>query len=227
MVLTSCNINQPWNHKHFEFSILVGCVISLYGVGTTIMRFLRSLKFKYDFCSAYQKYYILRRLTGCRIVSEQDGREACKTLHAAGPSKVLLYSSFIFFHFNKNWLSDDTLSGHKASTWGLDFRFQCTSRENTNSWVQQDPASLSLSSFPSLFFNQWHLALCTAHKFSSTRQNFWALMAKQFSEDKGNGWLDGVLLTAVKLEWFQAWMEKLNLVASSITKIEYFKGLSS
>lgn len=31
-------------------------------------------------------------LTGSRIVSEQDGREACKTLHAAGPSKVVITS---------------------------------------------------------------------------------------------------------------------------------------
>ncbi|KAK4490541.1 hypothetical protein RD792_001223 [Penstemon davidsonii] len=31
-------------------------------------------------------------LTGLRIVSEQDGREACNILHAAGPSKVVITS---------------------------------------------------------------------------------------------------------------------------------------
>ncbi|EYU44587.1 hypothetical protein MIMGU_mgv11b016125mg, partial [Erythranthe guttata] len=31
-------------------------------------------------------------LTGLRIVSEQDGREACNTLHSAGPSKVVITS---------------------------------------------------------------------------------------------------------------------------------------
>ncbi|CAI0446303.1 unnamed protein product [Linum tenue] len=32
------------------------------------------------------------QLTGCRIVSESDGREACNKLHAAGPSKVVITS---------------------------------------------------------------------------------------------------------------------------------------
>ncbi|KAK6125395.1 hypothetical protein DH2020_040864 [Rehmannia glutinosa] len=32
------------------------------------------------------------KLTGFRIVSEQDGREACNILHAAGPSKVVITS---------------------------------------------------------------------------------------------------------------------------------------
>ncbi|KAL8263312.1 hypothetical protein R6Q59_024661 [Mikania micrantha] len=32
------------------------------------------------------------QLTGFRIVSEQDGREACRHLHAAGPSKVVITS---------------------------------------------------------------------------------------------------------------------------------------
>lgn len=32
------------------------------------------------------------QLTGSRIVSEQDGREACNILHAAGPSKVVVTS---------------------------------------------------------------------------------------------------------------------------------------
>ncbi|KAI3462594.1 hypothetical protein Pfo_019257 [Paulownia fortunei] len=34
-------------------------------------------------------------LTGFRIVSEQDGREACNILHAAGPSKVVITSKNI------------------------------------------------------------------------------------------------------------------------------------
>ena len=34
----------------------------------------------------------LSEKTNCRIVAEKDGREACNILHAAGPSKVLLYN---------------------------------------------------------------------------------------------------------------------------------------
>uniref|UniRef100_A0A161ZN27 pyridoxal kinase n=1 Tax=Daucus carota subsp. sativus TaxID=79200 RepID=A0A161ZN27_DAUCS len=37
-------------------------------------------------------HFEAEQLTGSRILSEQDGREACNILHAAGPSKVVITS---------------------------------------------------------------------------------------------------------------------------------------